>query len=113
MAAKSLTSIKVAANIAFACLSVIFVLIIAETIFSYSNIPGIYKTFLVQSGSMSPAIKTGDLIIVQSQAEYKKGDVITFTDDGSKKVTHRIAEVRTKNNSVSFLTKGDANQVTD
>jgi signal peptidase len=91
----------------FVCL---LILIIGQTIASRLNLPGSYKTFLVQSGSMSPVIKTGDLIFVKPISHYQKGDIITFVDSDTKKVTHRIYEIK---NDQSIITKGDANSVTD
>jgi signal peptidase len=89
------------------------VLIIGQTVISRLNIPGSYKTFLVQSGSMAPTINTGDLIFVKPVSQYQKGDIITFIDNDTKKVTHRIYEVKTSNLQINFVTKGDANTVAD
>jgi signal peptidase len=89
------------------------VLIIGQTVVSRLNIPGSYKTFLVQSGSMAPAINTGDLIFVKSLFQYQKGDIITFVDNDTKKVTHRIYEIKTNHLQTVFVTKGDANAVAD
>jgi signal peptidase len=91
----------------FVCL---LILIIGQTVASRLNLPGSYKTFLVQSGSMSPVIKTGDLIFVKPISQYQKGDIVTFVDSDTKKVTHRIYEIK---NDQSIITKGDANSVTD
>ena len=35
------------------------------------------KAYLVQSGSMEPAIKTGSVTIIKPASEYKIGDIIT------------------------------------
>lgn len=78
-------------------------------LFSQLNFFGNYKIYLVQSGSMSPAINTGDLVVVKPNLKYKKGDIITFSSKNNFNITHRIVEI--KNNKVE--TKGDANQVTD
>jgi signal peptidase len=66
----------------------------------------------VLSGSMEPAIKTGDLVvgrpIAAEQAEV--GDVITFREpDTHRLVTHRVRDIRVAGGRVRFTTKGDAN----
>jgi signal peptidase len=76
----------------------------------------------VLSGSMSPAIKTGDLIIdsqMHSTAEARGlhvGQVITFRDPSapSKVITHRIHAIETEGGAVTgYVTKGDANNAPD
>ena len=57
----------------------------------------------VLSDSMYPTIKTGDVIVVVPQDEYKVGDIVAF-EDGSMIVTHRIIE---ENEDGTFVTKGD------
>ena len=68
----------------------------------------------VLSGSMEPTIHVGALAIVTpvNVAALKEGDIITFTD-GSRRVTHRVVEVRGTPGSRSFVTKGDANNAPD
>ena len=43
----------------------------------YSNVFG-YTLFEVISGSMSPEIQKGDLILVKLNTDYKKGDIISY-----------------------------------
>ena len=71
--------------------------------------------YSVLSGSMEPAISTGDLVYVKSTKpeNVKEGDVITFSIDNETVATHRVVEVINKNENYSFRTKGDANQVED
>lgn len=75
-------------------------------------IPGGIKTFVVQSGSMEPTIKTGGVVVVKPMASYAVGDVITFGPRSKTKppTTHRIIEVKGDGN---FVTKGDANNGED
>lgn len=72
-------------------------------------IPGGLKTFVVQSGSMEPSIKTGGVVVIKPMDTYGVGDVITFGPRSKTKppTTHRIVEVKADGN---FLTKGDANE---
>lgn len=94
---------------------IVLVVIAGATAFSVLNIPGNYKMFVVQSGSMEPVIKTGSIVVVKPTQDYQKGDVVTFRDLEKPKVTvtHRIFEVSKENNSTKFITKGDANKTAD
>ncbi len=72
----------------------------------------------VQSDSMSPTFRAGDLIIVKQVDLYdlKKDDVITFYTiiDGMRvKNSHRIVEINDADGSRTFVTRGDYNQVND
>ena len=73
-----------------------------------------YKPFIVLSGSMEPAIQTGDLIVTRSVAPEKiqVGDVISFREEENVVVSHRVTEIDHEG-GLSFLTKGDANVGTD
>ncbi len=70
-----------------------------------------WKTFVVSSGSMEPAIKTGAVVLVMSADEYETGDVITFGLYSREKppTTHRIVEIKEESGSVVYVTRGDAN----
>ena len=72
-----------------------------------------YKSFLVQSGSMEPAIMTGDIIIIRSYENYLKNDTITFHGSEGRVVTHRIVDIVKKDGKNYFSTKGDANRSQD
>lgn len=70
-----------------------------------------YSFASVVSGSMEPEIAVGDIVVVKSQQEYERGDIITFYDSSRDEyVTHRIIFV---SEDGSFLTKGDANDTDD
>ena len=73
----------------------------------YPNIFG-YTFFEVTTGSMSPAIKKNDIIIVKLNTKYQKNDIVTFKSSKSY-VTHRIIDKSNKN----VITKGDANNTKD
>jgi signal peptidase len=71
------------------------------------------RTFTVMSGSMTPSIRTGDVVIDQkiSPLDARPGDVVTFSDpDGGKKlITHRVRSLHVAGGQVQVVTKGDAN----
>ena len=83
-----------------------------------------YETFIVRSGSMEPAIRTGSLVIVQpvQPMQIVVGDVLTYRrpEDPDNTITHRVVEVRAASGAAGspgaapvFRTKGDANAVVD
>jgi len=79
-----------------------------------------HPILVVLSGSMSPTIKTGDLIfedqLTALQAQHLRvGQIVTFADPpGSQTtVTHRIVEVLHRGGRVFYVTKGDANPSRD
>lgn len=86
---------------------------LALSIFSSSITQFNYQTYLIQSGSMEPTIMTGDMIVINKTADYQVNDVITFTDNGARIVTHRILERKLDDGNPVFLTQGDANQSPD
>lgn len=63
---------------------------------------------VVITGSMSPAVEAGDLLIIREQAQYQAGDIITFADRNSL-VTHRLIDFV----DGKAITKGDANNAQD
>ncbi|MBD3155897.1 MAG: signal peptidase I, partial [Candidatus Aenigmarchaeota archaeon] len=77
-------------------------------------ITGQAKFLVVLSGSMSPTINPGDLLVVDKTDPVKiqKGDIISYTEKGEF-VTHRVVDVIEKNGKISFKTKGDANEESD
>ncbi len=77
---------------------------------------GVFDIFptVVVTGSMSPYIKAGDIVIVQktSPAEITVDDVIQFREENMK-VIHRVVSLHEENSSFLFVTKGDANERED
>jgi len=100
----------------FGGLKIIIVLsIIPLVVFALSSrfdVLGNYKPFLVQSGSMEPAIMTGDIVVIQSKSTYEINDVVTFKGDSNRIVTHRIIAVD-QGVEKKYATKGDANRSED
>lgn len=93
-----------------------FLAIAVLTILSVFSTPLQFKIFIVESGSMSPTIQQGSLIIVKPNAEYKGDDIITFKKSPGVNIkardatiTHRVVGVRND----FFTTKGDANRTED
>jgi|GEM_PF-1339799 len=99
---------------------------VALTIATHRSPNGQYRAFghpvySVLSGSMTPTIRTGDLVVddvvtpVQA-ASLHVGQIITFSSpsDRSEFFTHRIVAVRhSRGGAVSYVTKGDANNAPD
>lgn len=77
--------------------------------------------FTVQTDSMEPTIKVGDVVLskkVEDFTKLKKDDIITFyMDNGQGETivnTHRIVEAKDNGNgNYSFVTKGDHNPAND
>lgn len=67
-----------------------------------------YRSAVVLTGSMEPAIRADDLVIVHRQETYSAGDVIMFRS-GANTTTHRVTEVTAE----GYRTKGDANNTAD
>lgn len=76
-----------------------------------------YRSLTVMSGSMEPAVATGDVVVNKRIAplEARPGDIVTFRDPGATGVfiTHRVRSVRARSGQVTFVTKGDANTSTE
>ena len=71
-----------------------------------------YQTFTILSGSMEPAIATGDLVVDEriSAEDARVGDVITFPEPGTRRlVTHRLVHKRIARDRAYMRTRGDAN----
>jgi len=63
---------------------------------------------VVISGSMQPAIKVGDMIIIRQASKYVVGDVVTYRS-GASLVTHRLIALE----GSKLITQGDANNTPD
>lgn len=89
---------------------IIIIFIILINIFSSFNISlfGV-RIFKVASGSMQPAIKVNDIVVVSKKSFYNKGDIITFKNDSNEYVTHRIVDIEND----LYKTKGDFNNASD
>lgn len=78
-----------------------------------------HKVLTVLSGSMEPAISTGDVIIVKPltpEDSIKEGDIITFRTKEKQDmlITHRVmGAVLINGEPRAYVTKGDANKSED
>jgi signal peptidase len=72
----------------------------------------------VLSGSMTPAISPGDIVVSQyiDPDIIEVEDIITFQhaeQDDTTSITHRVINISTNDNQRVFYTKGDANENPD
>jgi len=101
-------------NLVFAAV----VLAIGACILGLTILPPLmhYQTYVVLSGSMEPAIRTGSVVVATASPPeaLKVGDIITFIRPGDQEnITHRIVAVNSTAQGPSFVTKGDANSAAD
>jgi signal peptidase I len=75
------------------------------------------RPLVVLSGSMEPALRTGDVSVVSSIAplDARPGDIVTFRDpDNSERlITHRVRAMHVQGEAVVFRTRGDANNASE
>jgi signal peptidase len=75
------------------------------------------RSFTVRSGSMTPAIETGDVVVAEPIAplEARVGQIVTFRDPegGSRLYSHRVQSIVPDGDQVRFVTRGDANTSTE
>lgn len=93
-------------------------MMVAISVLPALKFPGGFRLFVVQSGSMKPTIKAKDLVIIKPQFEYQTGDIITFLNPNLNEekyttTTHRLEMIINQNGKVFYMTKGDANRLSD
>lgn len=70
-------------------------------------------SLVVRSGSMTPAIRTGDVVVVKPIAptEAAIGDIVTFKDPAGsgRLLVHRVRAISRSGGEVAVITQGDAN----
>jgi signal peptidase len=75
------------------------------------------RPLVVLSGSMEPALHTGDVSVVRSIAppDARPGDIVTFRDPDNtdRLITHRVRTMHVQGDAVVFRTRGDANNVSE
>ncbi|WP_295072503.1 signal peptidase I [Ruminococcus sp.] len=116
-------ALKITVNV-FAWIVLIIALLVTVIVFSSDKNNGVANLFgyipmTVESDSMVPTFKQGDLIICKDIDDInalKEGDVITFWTiiDGKRvKNTHRIVGINDTDGARSFVTRGDNNDIED
>ncbi|HVX32320.1 MAG TPA: signal peptidase I [Solirubrobacterales bacterium] len=72
-----------------------------------------WRPMIVRSGSMTPTIRTGDVVVVRpiSPTAARVGDIVTFDDPegGERVLVHRVRAVSRHGGKVDVVTQGDAN----
>lgn len=96
----------------------LLILLLLVGIIAVPGLVGGDDTYIVTSGSMSPTIEPGDVIVTQdvSPDEIETGDVVTFHDgssDDSGYVTHRVVDIVEEDGERYFELQGDANDNPD
>jgi len=112
---------KIIENLFFAVLLIVFGIIGALLLQGHlspeNRILDNYKTFVVLSGSMNPTFDAKSLIVVKpiEASNVRVGDILTFrsSDTSNNNTTHRVVEINNEMGNLSFITRGDANNVND
>jgi signal peptidase len=105
----------------FAIILLVNTTLIVQTVLNEDELPDVFGYFpmVVLSESMIPKIQAGDLVLYEKKSpnQVDVGDIIVFYDPADTNhlslVTHRIMEVEDENGSLTYITKGDANNVED
>ena len=104
---------KIIVNLIIIVLSVIAIIVIWGFVQlnvqkkEYLDIFG-YSVFSTETGSMSPAIEKGDIVIIKIGDEIKEKDIITYKKENVF-ITHRIEQM----NDDFIIAKGDNNNTED
>jgi signal peptidase len=76
-----------------------------------------FRSLIVMSGSMRPAIGVGDVVLVKTVPadQAQVGDVVSFRDPSRSQelVTHRVVAIQAHGDQLAFVTKGDQNTGTE
>jgi signal peptidase len=114
-----MTKVKKIINIFYWVFVSTLVVIAASVALLVWQVPGGVRFASVQSGSMSPAIRTGSVVVIVPKQNYEIGDVINFYElkkDGNISeytTTHRVTKIQNVDESIFYATKGDANDEDD
>ncbi|AFK18202.1 signal peptidase I [Haloferax mediterranei ATCC 33500] len=101
------------------CVVVLLALVLPFAVTAVPQLVGADQSYTVLTGSMQPAISSGDVIIVRDvpASTIETGDVITYELDSGRsdvqRQTHRVVEVVEREDGRYFRTKGDANEDPD
>jgi len=88
-----------------------------------------FKVLTVSSGSMSPALEKGDVVVMRPVAkkDIERGDIIVYSAASDAVISHRVVAINTINTTLvdsktgesdtattyQFVTRGDANPAPD
>ncbi len=98
---------------------VVCAVLLAVAVLAIAAVPAIFgfKTMVVTSGSMAPAIEAGDAALIRPirPEEVQAGDVVTFAGWNSARgtTTHRVVAIKEIAGTLYFQTRGDANNTAD
>ncbi len=115
----SFQAARVISNLLFYVLLIVLLVLIFFMVQSrlQGSVPSAfgYQFFSVISGSMRPTIDVGSVVAVKpvEPENLEEGDIITFTGMGQGLTTHRVVEIKEKEEELNFITKGDANETRD
>jgi len=70
---------------------------------------GGYAVAVIGSGSMEPALRKGDLLLLRAGGGLGLGDIMTYVSRGGSLITHRVVG----HAEAGFITQGDANNIPD
>ena len=104
---------KIVVNLIIIILSIIAIIVIWGFVQlnvqkkEYLNIFG-YSIFSTETGSMSPTMEKGDIVIIKIGDEIREKDIITYKKENVF-ITHRIEQI----NGDSIIAKGDNNNTED
>lgn len=109
---KTLSLIADIALVVFIVLAAVMTVISLSTKERGVTVIGNYIPFNIQTDSMNPTIKPGDLIITKKYAgeKIKVNDIISFfaiEQDTTIIKTHRVIKINDNNGTISYVTKGD------
>lgn len=99
---------------------IISLIVLANVVLIYKitsnpeKIPNIFgrKFFVIVSGSMTPEIDVGDIVITKHDENIESGKIIAYRKD-STIIVHRVVKNLKVNDEVMYQTKGDQNNVED
>jgi signal peptidase I len=107
---RQINVIDVAATSVLGVVVVVFVAVLVGPLFGY-------RALLIRSGSMTPTFGVGDLVIDSSvhPLSVQPGQVVSFEDPAldHQLVTHRVVSRQRVGDRVDFVTRGDANSVSE
>lgn len=97
-------------------LLLLLAVVVPVIIYLVPQVVGAEYSYVVLSGSMEPALSSGDVAVVDAVGvgAIERGDIINFQrDEDTRTTTHRVIEVVERDGQRAFRTKGDNNEDPD